>query len=84
MSITTNPINPQQQLKVNDLKPSVIIKLRDVIEITKKSRSSIYAAIDKTHRSYDPTFPRPIKLGVRSIGWESAGIFSWIESRRGS
>lgn len=30
---------------------------------------------------YDPTFPPPIKLGVRSVAWVEAEIDRWVLSR---
>ena len=40
-----------------------------------KSRSSIYAAIS------EGTFPQPISLGPRSVGWLQEKIQSWLSAR---
>ncbi len=40
----------------------------EVIKRTGRSRSSIYLGIE------DGTFPKPVKLGARSIGWPSTVI----------
>lgn len=42
---------------------------------TGQSRTSIYKAVK------EGTFPSPIKLGARSIGWLESDITKWIESR---
>jgi len=39
------------------------------------SKSSLYAAIAKGE------FPKPIKLGVRSVAWPSDVIDNWIADR---
>lgn len=39
------------------------------------SRSSIYAYIQNNK------FPKPIRLGVRAVGWMEAEIAAWIEQR---
>jgi prophage regulatory protein len=39
------------------------------------SKSSLYAAIAKG------TFPKPIKLGVRSVAWPSDVVENWIAGR---
>lgn len=52
-----------------------IEKLPEVIKRTGRSRSSIYLGIK------EGTFPKPIKLGARSIGWPSTVIDEWIEER---
>ena len=49
-----------------------MLRLPDVIEMTGKSRSSIYA---------DPTFPRPIKIGTRSSAWLLEEIQEWLQWR---
>lgn len=49
-----------------------MLRLPEVIEMTGKSRSSIYA---------DPTFPRPIKIGMRSSAWLAEEILDWLQHR---
>jgi len=52
-----------------------ILKLPQVMEATALSRSSIYAFVAKN------TFPRPIRLGQRAVGWELDAINQWIAAR---
>ena len=53
-----------------------ILRLKEVIEITGLSRSTIYAEIAKDN------FPRQVQLtGARSVGWLESSIEHWIESR---
>ena len=47
-----------------------LMRLQEVMEMTGKSRSSIYA---------DPTFPKRIKIGARSVAWALHEIDEWIE-----
>jgi len=51
-----------------------ILRLPDVIAVIRLSRSSIYNAIKAG------TFPRPISLGARAVGWRSEDIHNWLES----
>jgi len=37
------------------------------------ARSSIYKMMD------EGTFPRPVKLGRRAVGWRSEDIEAWLE-----
>lgn len=39
------------------------------------ARSTLYKYID------DGTFPRPIQLGPRSVGWVEAEIDNWLSER---
>ena len=52
-----------------------VLRLRDVINTTGLSRSSIYLLMR------DDKFPRNILLGARSVGWTQLSIDQWIEGR---
>lgn len=53
----------------------MILRRRDVQRMTGLSRSTIYAMMA------EGTFPKPVKLGARAVGWREADILAWIESR---
>lgn len=52
-----------------------IIRRREVEHRTGLSRSSIYLGIA------EGTFPPPVKLGVRAVGWVDAEISAWLAAR---
>ena len=56
-------------------KNDVILRLKKVMEKTGLSRSTIYNYIK------DKTFPKPISLGIRAVGWLESDIDEWIQSR---
>lgn len=58
------------------------IRLPELKNQTGKSRSAIYDALNPKSPRHDPTFPKPIKLGARSIGWIESEVQDWLESRR--
>lgn len=39
------------------------------------SRSAIYAAMDRGD------FPRPVRIGVRAVGWPVSRIEEWLAAR---
>ena len=47
------------------------LKLPDIIALSGKSRSSIYAAIKNGE------FPAPVPIGPRAVAWTSASILEW-------
>ena len=56
--------------------PPVILLRRPAVSArTGLSRSSIYQAI------LDGTFPKPVKLGPKSVAWPSNEIDAWIQAR---
>lgn len=50
------------------------IRLKEVLAICGKSRTSIYEAIK------DGKFPAPVKLGGRSSAWIKSEIHEWVNS----
>jgi prophage regulatory protein len=52
-----------------------ILRRRQVETITGWARSTIYQGIAEGR------FPRPIRLGARSVGWLAQEIEDWIQSR---
>ena len=50
-----------------------LIRLKEVLAICGRSRSSVYEAIKKGE------FPAPIKLHGRSSGWIKSEILQWAE-----
>ncbi|MDD2882842.1 MAG: AlpA family phage regulatory protein [Rhodoferax sp.] len=45
------------------------------------SRSFIYSMLDPESPSHDPTFPKPIRLSARAVGWVESEISAWLTSR---
>ena len=54
-----------------------ILRLRDVVDLTRISRSRIYEFMKNEHDA----FPRPIRLGARSVGWRRSEVVAWLDSR---
>lgn len=57
------------------------LRRRAVEQLTGLSRSTIYAKLDRKSRYHDPSFPKPVKLGLRAIGWSEAAVDQWLKSR---
>jgi prophage regulatory protein len=67
------------------IKPALTILRRKQVEArTGLSRSSIYDRLRQNPKrpgDYDPTFPKPISIGAKAVGWIEAEVEAWIESR---
>lgn len=72
-----------QQLK--DANERVTILRRKQVEArTGLSRSTIYGKIrknDKRPTEFDPAFPQPVKIGLRSVGWVESEIEAWLDAQ---
>ena len=49
-----------------------LIKLKEVMDRTGMAKSTIYKYMD------EGSFPKNVKLGVRSVAWVEAEIDKWI------
>lgn len=61
-----------------------ILRRRQVEARTGLSRSTIYAKTrpnPKRPSEYDPTFPKPISVGNRSVGWIESEVDAWLDAR---
>ncbi|WP_249582761.1 helix-turn-helix transcriptional regulator [Pseudomonas viridiflava] len=52
-----------------------IIRLKEVIDTTGLARSTIYKYIA------EGTFPKPVSLGDRCVGWVDSEVHDWILAR---
>jgi len=52
-----------------------LIRIKTVIDLTGKSRSSIYADIASNK------FPKPLLIGARAVAWQFSAIQRWIQSK---
>ncbi|MFP7836552.1 helix-turn-helix transcriptional regulator [Pseudomonas aeruginosa] len=52
-----------------------IIRLKEVIDSTGLARSTIYKYIKEN------TFPKPVSLGDRCVGWVDSEVHDWILAR---
>lgn len=66
-----------------NLKAALTILRRKQVEArTGLSRSTIYAKLKRNPKrpsDYDPTFPRPISIGAKAVGWIEAEVNAWLE-----
>lgn len=58
-----------------DSQPRCILRLPEVVRRTGFKRSYIYQLMR------EGTFPQALRIGVRSVGWDSHAIEQWIEER---
>ena len=61
-----------------------ILRRKQVEARTGLSRSSIYARLRQNPKrpgDYDPTFPKPISVGAKAVGWIEAEIDAWLTSK---
>jgi prophage regulatory protein len=64
------------------IKPALTILRRKQVEArTGLSRSTIYAKLRpnlKRPRDYDPSFPKPVSVGAKAVGWVEEEVEAWL------
>lgn len=66
------------------LTPLTILRRTQVEARTGLSRSSIYSRLKpnpKRPGDFDPTFPKPVQLGAKSVGWVESEIETWLSAQ---
>lgn len=56
--------------------PNRILRRPEVEHLTGFKRSMLYLLIQRG------TFPAPVKLSERAVGWRECDVLAWLESRR--
>lgn len=65
-------------------KSLTIIRRKQVEARTGLSRSSIYAKMrpnPKRPGDFDPTFPTPVSVGAKAVGWVESEVDAWLAAR---
>ncbi|WP_338081284.1 helix-turn-helix transcriptional regulator [Allochromatium vinosum] len=64
--------------------PKTIIRRTRLEKKVGLSRSSIYAKLKpnpKRPSDYDPTFPKPIPIGAKAVGWIEEEVDAWLDAQ---
>ncbi|EPO2452517.1 helix-turn-helix transcriptional regulator [Providencia rettgeri] len=69
-----------ENMNQNNL-PIRILRMTELTVMLGISRSSIYEKLNPRSKYYDPDFPKPIKLGASSVGWQYTSVEKWLTSR---
>lgn len=62
-------------------KGPMILRLKQVMERTGLSRSTIYDRMNPNSPRHDPSFPKQFRLGGEAVGWIEAEVDAWVQSR---
>ncbi|MFZ5722654.1 MAG: helix-turn-helix transcriptional regulator [Pseudomonadota bacterium] len=78
-----SPATPEPSPETTEKESIVFLRLDEVIRRTKLSKTTIYDYLNPKHRLYDPTFPTPISIGSRAVGWIESEIDAWMQAQVG-
>ncbi|MBS1633868.1 MAG: AlpA family phage regulatory protein [Bacteroidetes bacterium] len=55
-----------------------ILRRRELVALVGLSISACYEKMDMKSPRYDASFPKPIKLGKKAVGWVEAEVMNWL------
>lgn len=53
-----------------------ILPMKEILKILGISKSTLYRLLND-----DPTFPKPIRLGARRVGFRDTDLKDWVDSQ---
>jgi prophage regulatory protein len=71
----------RNETAVQDAKQIHILRRKQVEARTGLSRSTIYSKLKhnpKRPRDYDSSFPAPISVGAKAVGWIESELDAWL------
>lgn len=75
LSNTPQQVLPEVRLSPDPLTRKRILRWKELEELIGLSRSMIYEMMSPG------TFPRPVRLGERAVGWKRESIEEWLQGR---
>ena len=77
---------PLTEFKVNQFSPNErpfrVVRMQKVKEMTGLAHSTLFAKYDPSSPCFDPTFPKRVRLGLRSVGWIESEVMDWVQNSR--
>ncbi|RFU47564.1 AlpA family phage regulatory protein [Paraburkholderia sp. DHOC27] len=58
-----------------------VLRISEVSKLTGISVSMLYEKMNRKSRYYDPTFPKKVSFGARTVGYLQADVDAWIQQR---
>lgn len=56
-----------------------LMTLKEVSQAIHLGATTIYLKLNPKYRQYDPSFPRPVKIGLKATRWFRHEIEAWKE-----
>ncbi len=61
-----------------------ILRRKELEQRTGLARSTIYSKLKRNPKrptDYDPSFPRPVSIGPKAVGWLEHEVDAWLASQ---
>ena len=74
----------RHEAAIREAKETRILRRKQVESRTGLGRSTIYAKMRRDPKrpgDYDPTFPKPISIGAKAVGWVESEVEEWVAAQ---
>lgn len=71
----------KRRIEIMDIQNANLLSYHDVALRIGTSASAVRGKLRKTAFGYDPSFPKPLKLGPRTVRFRESEILNWIEAK---
>ena len=58
-----------------------ILRRKELVALVGLSISACYEKMNMRSPRYDASFPKPIKLGKKAVGWIEAEVLNWLHNQ---
>ena len=65
------------------LSPNWAMTIKETCAALNMARSKLYYLLDPKSRYYDPTFPKPIRIGKGSVRLDRSAVMAWYVQQQG-
>lgn len=59
-----------------------LLRLAEVLELLSISKAHHFALLNKNSRSFDPTYPKQISIGIRAVRYSERELITWVNKKR--
>ena len=59
-----------------------ILRKKPALVVLGFSHATLYDISNPTSSRHDPSFPKRVRIGARSVGWFEHELIAWLESKR--
>ncbi len=59
-----------------------ILREKSTLVVLGISHATLYDISNPASPRHDPSFPKRMRIGARSVGWFEHELIAWLESRR--
>jgi prophage regulatory protein len=82
ISIMNNEESTMETIGKNQPDSVRLLKLAEVLNLLSISKAYHFALLNENSRSFDPTYPKQISIGVRAVRYSQKEVINWINSKR--